>query len=358
MKKSENKNLISLKTLKSISEFDDHFLVLPISNKSANLEGFISIHRRNKNLPSFGATRLWSYSSKKDALRDSLRLSRLMSYKSAMAGLPYGGAKAVIIKPKGSFSRKKLLKAYSDELNKLNGFFVTGTDVGLSVSDLEYMKKYTKYLIGYSANPEVATGMSVAVSLNSALNFIYKNKKYSNYSFAIQGVGKVGKELLKILIDGGASRIYISDIDNKKIKDVITKYPNVKVVGVNEIHKQEVDVYCPCALSGALNSKTIKELKCKIIVGSANNQLSDNSVGYDLYKKGILYCPDYIVNSGGLISVIDEYLYKDSDSQRLTKKINKIGPFLSKIFKESANKKIPAFVLSGDIGLKIINKNN
>ena len=358
MKIENYKNTVPLKILKSFSEFNDHFLVIHLNNKKAKLDGYIAIHRKNNKLPSFGATRLWSYSSGKDALKDALRLSKLMSYKSALAGLPYGGAKAVIMKPKGEFSREKLFRAYAEKLNKLKGIFVTGTDVGLNVSDLEYMKKYTKYLVGYKANPEKATALGVKKSLDSALDHVYKNKTYSNYSFAIQGVGKVGFELLKILIKGGAKNIFIADIDKEKVKEITTKYPFIKTISTNEIHCQNVDIYSPCALSGALNEKTIKDLKCKIVVGSANNQLSDQNIGLDLHKNGVLYCPDYVVNGGGLISVIDEYIYSSPDDKRLNKKVNKISTVLKKIFKESEKKNLPPFIVSGDIGLSIINKNS
>lgn len=358
MKKEVYKNAVSTKTLNSISEYDDHFLVIHLNDKKAKLEGYIAIHRKNNALPSFGATRFWNYKTNKDALKDSLRLAKLMSYKSALAGLPYGGAKAVIINPKGKFSREKILKAYALELNKLKGIFVTGTDVGLNVDDLEYMKKYTKYLVGYKVNPEKATALGVKNSLDSALNHVYKDKTYSNYSYSIQGVGKVGTELLKILIDNGVKNINIADIDKEKVKNILEKYPFVKSVDVNKIHCQDVDIYCPCAMSGALNKKTINDLKCKIIVGSANNQLSGLNIGQQLYEKSILYCPDYIVNSGGLIAVTDEYVYKNIDDKRLNSKVNKISSILKKVFNESVKNNLPPFVVSGSIGLSIINKNS
>jgi leucine dehydrogenase len=351
-------NKLSVEILKPLVEFDNHFMVVNICNKEVQLDAYVAIHKKNKDLPSFGATRFWSYPSKKDGLRDALRLGKLMSYKSALAGLPYGGAKAVIVKPKGKFSRTKLLKAYAEGLNELGGIFVTGTDVGLTVADLEGMKKYTKHLVGYVANPEKATGLGVAKSLDAALIYNYKDKKYSKYSFAIQGVGKVGTELLKILIKGGAKDIFVSDIDKKRLKQIKKEYPLVKIVPVDKIHKQKVDVFCPCALSGVINKKSIKDLKCKIIVGSANNQLAHDSIGKELHQKEILYCPDYVVNAGGLISVTDEYVYGASNDKRLNKKIDKIASVLNKIFNESKKSNLPPYIVSQDIGLSIINKNS
>lgn len=348
-------NLLKNEFLKKMPEFDKHLLVVSLDNKPAKLKGYIAIHRKKK-LPSFGATRFWDYKSKKAALKDVLRLSKLMSYKCAMAGLPYGGAKAVIIKPRGKFSKEKILKAYSAELNKLKGIFITGTDVGLSISDLYNAKKYTEYLVGFSTNPEEATAIGVADSLSVSLDHVYGISEYSKFSFAIQGVGKVGSELLDILILGGAKNIYIADIDRKKVKELKKKYPFIKSVSPRKVYNQKVDVFCPCALSGDLNSKTIKQLKCKIIVGSANNQLENEDVGKQLHQQRVLYAPDYIVNSGGLISVVDEFRYGKSNKERLYRYISKISINLKKILRESKKKNEPPFIIAENIGLSIINK--
>lgn len=357
IKLNKLKNLSSEKLLyEKMPEFDKHSLVVELNNPKAKLKGYIAIHRKKK-FPSFGATRFWDYKSKKKALEDVLRLSKLMSYKCAMAGLPYGGAKAVIIRPKGKFDMEKLLEAYAEELNKLDGKFVTGTDVGLSVSDLHNLKKHTEHLVGFSSNPEEATAIGIANSLSTSLNYLYRNNDYSKYSFAIQGVGKVGGELLNILVSNGAKNIYIADIDKKKIKEIKNKYPFVKCVSPNKIYSQKVDVYCPCALSGALNGETIKKLKCKIIVGSANNQLENKLIGAKLHEQGILYTPDYIVNSGGLISVVDEFRHGKSNKERLLKDINKISTKLKKILEESNKKNTPPVLIAEKMSLLIFNKN-
>lgn len=357
MKKQKLNIKIEKKLLKQLPEFDNHFLVVHLVDKRAKLDSYIAIHRRNGSLPSFGATRMWKYSSNKEALKDVLRLSKLMSYKSVLADLPYGGAKAVIIEPKTKFSREKLFEAYAKGLNELKGKFITGTDVGLNISDLEYMKKFTPYLVGYLSNPENATALGLIKSLDTLLNHVYNNKSYSKYSFAIQGVGKVGFEFLKMIIKGGAKNIYIADIDKNKIKKIISQYPFIKVVNPNKIHSQQVDIYCPCALSGSLNNKMLNELKCKIIIGSANNQLENSLISDKLFNKRIVYCPDYIVNSGGLISVVDEYRYHKSNKKRLVNNINKIGIVLKKILISSKKKKLSPFLVSEEIGLLRINKN-
>jgi glutamate dehydrogenase/leucine dehydrogenase len=285
------------------------------------------------------------YKSDKAALKDVLRLSRLMSYKGALAGLPYGGAKAVILEPSGKYSREKILEAYAVELNKLKDIFVTGTDIGFTKSDLDILNKKTTNLVGFSVNPEKATAYGVMLSLKEALKHIYGNSDYKNVSYAIQGVGKVGGELLSMLVKKGVKNIYIADINKEIIDEIYKKYPFVKIVSSDKIHSQKVEVYCPCAVSNALNDTTIKELKCSIIAGSANNQLKSIEIGKSLHHLGILYCPDYLVNAGGLIAVTDSYNNKRPNKSRLNNKLKNIGKRMDKILLLSKlEKKAPVLI--------------
>lgn len=350
MKKSTKKDF------KNIEEFDNHFKIIRLKDKKVKLEGYIVIHRKVKNKPSFGATRFLNYRLKEDAFRDALRLSKLMSYKSAIAGLPYGGAKAVIIKPKGNFSREDIFKSYANKLNKLSGDFITGTDVGVYLSDLKLIKKYTNYIVGFSSEPEKYTAQGVLNSIKVALDHVYKSHIYKNYSFSIQGIGKVGFKLLDLLSKKGVKNIYVSDVDKSKLKQAKNKYPFIKILSPNEIYAKKVDVFCPCALSGVLNNQSIKKLKCKIIVGSANNQLKNEKVSENLHKLGILYCPDYLVNSGGLISVVDEFRYGNTENGRLSKSIDKISKNLSKILIESKKNNLSPHSITKSIYLSILNK--
>lgn len=343
---------------RSYAEFDNHFLVQPISAPGVGLEGYICIHKKRTVHPSLGATRLWKYDTKEEALRDALRLSRLMSFKSALAGLPYGGAKAALIMPPGGLNgnRVDFFKAYAEEVNKLNGKFVTGTDVGVADQDLSIMRQVTQNVIGESIDSGYYTAWGIYYCLEVLFSALYGSAAFSGRSFAIQGLGKTGMSLLKLLADNGARIIYVADINQAVVKEAEEKYPFIKPVKHDEIHKQAVDVYCPCALGGALNLTTVNELHCKSIVGSANNQLADPQIGLMLYRKKIIYAPDYLVNAGGIISVVDEYEYKkDSNIDRIKQKIKKIPVMFSQILQKSIAEDRPPHQIADEIANWTIN---
>ena len=336
------------------TKLDKYYLIHKLEDKESKLKGYIAIHRLNKSYPSFGATRFMKYKSESEALKDVLKLSKLMSYKNALAGLPYGGAKAVIIEPKGKYSREKILNAYARELNKLKDKFVTGTDVGFSKVDLNILNKKTTNVVGFYVNPENATAYGLMLSLRKALKHTFNNDNYKNVSYAIQGVGKVGGELLSMLIKEGVKDIYIADL-NKSILDEFNKrYPFIKVVSIDKIHTQKVDVYCPCAFSNALNIKTIKELKCRIVVGSANNQLESIKTGEELHNLGILYCPDYIVNSGGLIAVTEEYSNKKNNKTKLNNKLKNIEKRMEEILNLSKLENKATILVTEEIAMNLL----
>lgn len=339
--------------ISKLPEFDNHNSVIYINEPNSNLKGFIAIHRKKKNIPSFGATRFWHYSNEKNALKDALRLSKMMSYKSALAGLKYGGAKGVIMAPKNNYNKEKILTAYAEKIDELRGQFITGTDVGLTLDDIKLMRKKTQYLVGFNGDPTEFTVLGLYYSIQLALQKIFKQKSLKSRRFAIQGMGKIGSELLK-LIYKDADKIFISDVDKSLVKSIKKEFPKVKVISPSEIHKQAVDVFSPCALSHSLNNKIIKNLKCKIIVGGANNQLANDNIGELLYKKGILYVPDYVVNAGGLISVTDEYENKKYNKQRIIKKMKKIEKNLSIILNRSVKEKKSTNIIANEMARKNI----
>lgn len=354
---SSNK-IVTLEKEKYInySEYDAHHNVYFFQDKDSGLHGFIAIHRDNKVVPSFGATRFWQYETEEDALHDALRLSRGMSYKNAMAGLQYGGAKGVIIVPKGDYSKGKILKAYAKVLNEINGKFITGTDVGLTQSDLFYMMKMTKFLVGSKCNPEKATATGLYYSVQEVLEFRFGSSTVSGHSFAIQGLGKVGSELLALIYDE-AKEIYVADINKEIVEKIKKEFPKVIVVDTENIHKQDVDIYSPCALSGALNKQTLPELKCKIIVGSANNQLEDIGIADELHKINIIYCPDYLVNAGGLIAVVDEYEHGDSEPVRLSERVLSIKSRLGTVLQNAKIENASPQRIADKMAEQIVNRN-
>lgn len=340
--------------VETLPEFDRHTFVTYISDKKTGLRAYVAIHRKNGVSPSFGATRMWKYESEKDALRDALRLSKMMSYKAAVAGLSCGGAKAVIIEPRGDYDRKALLVSYADKLKLFKEHFVTGTDVGLSQEDLFEMKKHAENIVGLTINPTYFTAMGLFQSIKCTLDHLYGTQNLTGRTFAIQGLGKIGSELLGLMYDEAES-IYVSDINPERIEEIKKTYPKIIVLPPDEIHKQIVDVFSPCALSHALNSRTINELSCKAVVGGANNQLENASIGGLLHKLGILYAPDYVVNAGGLIAVYDEYEYPERDDGRVTVKVSKIMDVLDEIYNKSKTENKGTNEIADLIAEKIFN---
>ncbi|MBI2038012.1 MAG: hypothetical protein HYT15_03760 [Candidatus Magasanikbacteria bacterium] len=320
---------------KNLKEFDSHALVVELDEPSVGLKGFIAIDRKAENFPALGATRLWKYPLEEDALNDALRLAKLMGKKSAMAGLPYTGAKAVLMLPEeGIKNREEYFKVYAQKVNELSGQFITGTDVGLTDNDLEIMSKNSKFVIGMNVPAAYYTAVGVFNVIRESLEYKFGSENISSRTFAIQGLGKTGYELLKLLYAEGA-KIFVSEINIDILEQVCRDFPLVKKVLPADIHKQEVDVFCPCAMSHSINSRTVSELKCVIVAGSANNQLEDEEAGEKLHKMGIVYAPDYLSNSGGLISVVDQFENKKHDNKRILLKLSKIPAVLRAIFLRS-----------------------
>jgi len=323
-----------LSKIKKIKAFDNHKLVTYINDNHTGLQGFIAIHRGNSKTPAFGATRIWKYSSSLEALTDAIRLARTMSFKAALAGLKCGGAKAVIIEAGQIGNRKELLKSYAEKVNFFGGHFITGADVGISQNDVRILRRFSPYFVGVKADPVRFTGLGLLYAIQACVKEVFASESLDGRSFAIQGVGKVGSELIK-LVYPNASKIIVADINKETLKNVKKRYPKIKVVSVDKIHNQKVDIFSPCALSNCLNTESIKRLKFSIIVGGANNQLEDDTIAEKIYHKGILYAPDYVVNAGGLISVYDEYQNKNYRIKRVEKKISHIKDTLERILEHS-----------------------
>lgn len=335
--------------------FDNHRLVTFFHDSGTGLNGFVSIHRGSTLTPAFGATRIWNYKSYEEALIDSLRLSKAMSRKAAMAGLNCGGAKAVIISGNKIRDRKNFLKSYAEKVNLLGGHFVTGADVGISREDVIALRRFSPYFVGVNVDPVRFTGLGLFYSIQVCLKEVFGSENLEGRSFAIQGVGKIGSELLKYIYPY-THDICITDIDKSALKSTLVKYPDIKIVDANEILKQKVDVFSPCALSSCLNKKTIKSLKCSIVVGGANNQLEDETISDKLNEMGILYAPDYVVNSGGLISVYAEYENHGADNDYIEKKVKGIKPTVKKILEVSKKCKRSTLVVSNKIAQERIKK--
>ena len=345
------------KSPEGFKEPSKYKLIRPLHNPKAGLRGFIAIHRKHKNYPSLGATRFWHYRSEAEALKDATNLARLMTYKSAISGLPYGGAKGVIMAPtKCSRAEKnKILAAYAEELNKLGGDFITGSDVGLDMDDVRFLKKKTRFVIGTRFNPEYYTALGVYFSLKTALKNIFGTDNFSQRNFALAGLGKTGMNVLKFISKEKPRRILISDLNKKNVARAKKILPGAKYVSPDKILFQAADVLMPCALGGVLTPKTAKRVKAKLILGSANNQLENSQAGRILKRRGILYAPDYIVNAGGLISVAEE-LSRHPSKKTIVKKVVKIKDTLKKVIKISKKTGKPTSVVADELAEKIFKK--
>ena len=316
----------------------DYEMVFDLSGNVPNspLQGFIAIHSTFLG-PALGGTRLWNYQDHDEALKDALRLSRAMTYKCAVAGLPFGGGKGVIIYDGTSPIPDEILQAYAQKVSALDGDFYTGEDVGLTEENVQHMMKFSRYFIGktgQAGDPSKYAAFSTFQSIKLALEEIFGRNEVSGRSFAIKGAGKTGHELAKLIYEEGG-KIIISDIDKRAIKKVQGECPEITPVSIQEIMDQKVDVFCPCALGNDITKNNTLALKAKIIAGTANNQLESEDIGDQLYQTGILYVPDYVANAGGLINVADELLPGGYNKSRVMSNINKLKDTFKTILKLS-----------------------
>ena len=334
--------------LEKLPEFDGHEMVLRIQDPSTGLRGFIAVHNTNLG-PAVGGTRFWYYKNEEEALRDALRLSKAMTYKCALANLPYGGGKAVLMAPRDMKERTKTksehyLSSYASRLALLDGHFFTGEDVGMEEHDIEVLARKSTSIIGrpsVGGLPSPFAARSVFESMRAALRVSYDNDSFENRTVAIKGLGNVGLDLAKLLVRAGATVIG-ADVNEDRVKLAQKKVPGIKIVSPAVIHKQEADIYSPCALGSDLTAAYIHELKCQIVCGSANNQLATPSDSYRLFKKGIVYIPDYVANAGGLITVVDELHAGGYDRDRVRRHIAQIKETVTYILTEAREKKLPA----------------
>ena len=317
-----------------------HEQVLFCHNPEQNLKAIIAIHDASLG-SAMGATRLRPYASEADALKDVLRLSRGMTYKAACANIPVGGAKAVIIAdPKAKTS--ELLRAYGRFVNSLNGRFITGQDVNLSPSELREIGRETKHVVGVSeksGGPASITAYGVLYGIKAAVEF-NSRKRLDELKIVVQGLGNVGSNLCKLLHEEGAT-LFVTDINPARTSEIKRLY-EATVVDPDEIYSLDVDVFSPCALGATLNDSTIPLLKASIVAGAANNQLENERLHSKLLKsRGILYCPDYVINAGGLINVYNEMIGYEED--KAFKQLNSIYDTLLEIFNIAQQQDITSF---------------
>ena len=279
-----------------------HEQVVFSNDAASGYRGLIAIHSTRLG-PAVGGTRFWNYANEEEALTDALRLSRGMTYKCAVAGVPLGGGKSIIIGDNKTRDREKLFRAHGRFVDRLGGRYITAEDVGTSPADMEFIALETSYvggLVGKGGDPSPWTGLGVFRAIQAAAQHRWHSDDLEDRRVAIQGFGNVGQNLARELHAAGA-RLIVSDVDVEKVKLAIGEF-NAEIVSPDEVHSVEADVFAPCALGGVINDRTIPELKAGIVCGGANNQLLEARHGGELEARGILYAPDYVANGGGVLS--------------------------------------------------------
>lgn len=294
-------------------EFDNHEQVVLFSDKATGLRAIVAIHNTNLG-PALGGCRMWNYASDAEALTDVLRLSRGMTYKAAITGLPLGGGKSVIIGDAKQDKTPQMMQAMGRMVEKLNGLYIVAEDVNTNVEDMVNIHRNTGHVVGLpvsgqgtaGGNPSPMTALGVFTGLKTAVKHRLGKASVEGVRVAVQGLGNVGYNLCERLHEEGAI-LTVTDIDTGRIQKAVDQF-GATAAGLDDIYDTDVDVFAPCALGGIINDKTLARLKVSVIAGAANNQLETGRHGIALKEKNILYAPDYVINAGGLINVYYEYL--------------------------------------------------
>ncbi|MCQ0110150.1 leucine dehydrogenase [Zhouia amylolytica] len=308
--------LIALNDLKKVDpvfgqiSFDNHEQVVFCQDKDTGLKAIIGIHNTVLG-PALGGTRMWKYNNEWEALNDVLRLSRGMTFKSAISGLNLGGGKAVIIGDAKTEKTPELMQKFGAYVHSLGGKYITAEDVGMETSDMDLVHDVTPYVTGISesrggaGNPSPITAYGVYMGMKAAAKFQFGSDVLSGKKVLVQGIGHVGETLVSYLTKEDA-RVVIADINEERLNEVSSKY-GAEIYRGKDLYSEEADIYAPCALGATVNNETIGKLKAKVIAGAANNQLADENIhGALLKEKGIAYAPDFLINAGGIINVYAE----------------------------------------------------
>ncbi|MUU79805.1 Glu/Leu/Phe/Val family dehydrogenase [Winogradskyella endarachnes] len=290
--------------------FDNHEQIVFCNDKDTGLKAIIGIHNTVLG-PALGGTRMWNYANEWEALNDVLRLSRGMTFKSAITGLNLGGGKAVIIGDAKTQKTPELMKRFGEFVHSLSGKYITAEDVGMATEDMDTVREVTPYVTGISqskggaGNPSPITAYGVFMGMKAAAKFQFGSDILEDRTVFVQGIGNVGEGLVEHLMNEGAN-VTITDISQERLEEVRDKY-GVKIYSGNDIYSEEMDIYAPCALGATINDDTIYKLKAKIVAGAANNQLAEEvKHGLILKERGIVYAPDFLINAGGIINVYAE----------------------------------------------------
>jgi leucine dehydrogenase len=331
--------------------FDNHEQVVFCNDKDTGLRAIIGIHNTVLG-PALGGTRMWNYSSEWEALNDVLRLSRGMTYKSAITGLNLGGGKAVILGDARTQKTPELMKKFGEFVHSLSGKYITAEDVGMETADMDLVRTVTPYVTGISedkggaGNPSPITAYGVFMGMKAAAKYTFGTEVLEDRTVYVQGIGNVGEALVENLTNEGA-KVYITDINNERLEYVRDKY-NVNIYEGDNLYSEEMDIYAPCALGATINDETIDQLKTKVIAGAANNQLADElKHGLLLRERGIVYAPDFLINAGGIINVYAEL--ENYGKQEIVRKTENIYNTTLEILQNAETNDITTYQAAFDI---------
>lgn len=307
--------------------------IVIINEPSVRLKAFIAIHSTSLG-PAVGGVRMRPYANDIEALNDALRLSRAMTYKAAMADLPLGGGKSVIVGNPALDKSPALWEVFGRCLEKLGGDYIAAEDMGTNPSDMDAISRVSRYVVGTSCegggtgDPANYTARGVLAGIQAALLWRFGDENISGRRIAIQGLGAVGAELVAALSSAGADLV-VSDIRDERAEEIAGQY-GAKRAAPEDIHRMECDVFAPCAVGGVLTEPTVRELRCEVVAGSANNQLASIGAGKMLALRRILYAPDYVINAGGLIGATATLVGIEPAEREA--KIKAIGTGLLRVF--------------------------
>lgn len=341
------RNMLTIKEIK-IPGFEK---VVEANDPARGLHCFVAIHSTALG-PALGGVRIHLYQTPKEALNDVLRLAEAMTYKSALAENGLGGGKSVIIADPSTAKTSELLHAFAEVVNTFQGTYIAAEDLGATIADLEVIGERTPYVAALasdksSGDPSRFTARGIYRGIQAVCKKLWNTESVKNKKIAISGLGNVGSKLADILFWEGADLI-VTDLKEKTIEQHVHDY-GAMPIGREEIFSVECDIFSPCAFGGILNPATIPLLKCKAVAGSANNQLQAKELGADLMKRGILYAPDYIINSGGIINAAAEFEPNGYDSKCAREKVNHIYDILMKLFDRSVVEGVPTNAIADQI---------
>jgi leucine dehydrogenase len=325
-----------------------HERVLLVADPAAGLQAILAVHSTARG-PAFGGCRFWSYADGASALTDALRLSHGMSLKNALADLPFGGGKAVILKPAGAFDREALFAAFGCAVASLEGRYITAEDVGTTTADMRVVQRHTDCVSGipredgtFGGDPSPWTALGVFVSIEAGVRRVLGRDSLAGVSVAVQGLGAVGMHLASMLHAAGA-RLTVADVNAARAAEAGKRF-GASVVGTDAILAVPADVLAPCAMGAVLDARSIAALQVKLVAGAANNQLATPADGDRLHARGIAYLPDYLVNAGGIVSVAREFR-GEGETAKVDAEVRRIGARVHELLdRVAAEQQTPARV--------------